>query len=126
VNPPPQNPIPAPQQPPPAPQPDLAAERAAIQQLLNRYVAAYIALDEAQLKSIDPGFSGIRNRMLIKSLELRVSNVSIEVLPDGETANLRATQTFTVVFNRPLTGPPPTGVLSWRLRKIGEAWRVLP
>jgi hypothetical protein len=126
VNPPPQNPIPAPQQPPPAPQPDLAAERAAIQQLLNRYVAAYIALDEAQLKSIDPGFSGIRNRMLIKSLELRVSNVSIEVLPDGETANLRATQTFTVVFNRPLTGPPPTGVLSWRLRKIGETWRVLP
>jgi hypothetical protein len=93
---------------------------------LNRYVAAYIALDEAELKSIDPGFSGIRNRMLIKSLELRVSNVSIEVSPDGEAATLRATQTFAVVFNRPLTGPPPTGVLSWRLRKIGGAWRVLP
>jgi hypothetical protein len=93
---------------------------------LNRYVAAYVALDEAELKSIDPGFTGIRNRMLIKSLELRLSNVSIDVLPDGETASLRATQTFAIVFNRPLTGPPPTGVLSWRLRKVGGTWRVLP
>jgi hypothetical protein len=119
-------PTPRPPEPVPVPQPDLAAERAAIQQLLNRYVAAYIALDEAELKSIDPGFPGIRQRNLMKSLELRLSNVSIEVLPDGQTASLRATQNFAIVFSRPMTGPPQTGVLSWRLRKIGGAWRVLP
>jgi hypothetical protein len=108
------------------PKPDLAAERAAIQQLLNRYVAAYMALDEAQVRRIYPGFSGIANRVVLKSLELRVSGVSIDVSPDGQTASLRATQNFSYVWNR--SGYPPTssGTLTWTLRKAGDTWTVVP
>ncbi len=126
VDPPSQNPSPPPPQPSPAaPQPDLAAERAAIQQLLTRYVTAYNALDEAQLRRIDPRFTNIPNRVLLKSLELRLSEVSIDVSPEGQTAVLRATQTFSYVWNRPLP-PTSSGTLSWRLRKVGDTWTVLP
>jgi hypothetical protein len=127
ANPPPE-PIPTPRPPQPAapPQPDLAAERAAIQQLLSRYVAAYNALDEGQLRRIDPGFTSIANRVVLKSLELRVSGVSIDFSPDGQLASLRATQNFSYVWNR--SGYPPTsaGTLTWRLRKAGDTWIVVP
>jgi hypothetical protein len=125
ITPPPPDPIAPPPQPPPAPQPDLAAERAAIQQLLARYVSAYNVLDEAELRRIDPGFSNIPNRVLLKSLELRISEVFIDVSPEGQTAVLRATQTFSYVWNRPLP-PTSSGTLSWRLRKVGDTWTVLP
>ena len=79
-------PTPPPQQPVPTPpRVDQAAEKAAIQQLLARYVAAYNALDERQLRAIDPNFTGIPNKSLVlKSLELQVSIVSIDVSPDGQ------------------------------------------
>ena len=121
-------PTPTPVTPQPVPTPprvDLVAERAAIQQLVNRYVAAYNALDEAQLKRIDPRAPNLPDRVLLKSIDVRVSDVSIDVSPDGETAVLRAIQTVTYVWNRRYPANPP-GVLFWRLRKAGGTWTVLP
>jgi hypothetical protein len=105
---------------------DLTAERAAIQELLNRYVGAYNAVDESQLIRIDPRFSSIPNRVLVKSLELRVSEVSIDISSDGQTAALSATQTFKYVWNRPSLPPTTSSTLAWKLRKVGNTWTVLP
>ena len=63
ANPPVPTPTPPPQPVPTPPRVDQAAEKAAIQQLLARYVAAYNALDERQLRAIDPNFTGIPNKV---------------------------------------------------------------
>jgi hypothetical protein len=102
-----------------------AAEVAAIQQLLNRYVAAYNALDGAQLKRIDPRAPNLPDRVLLESIDMRASDVSIDVSPDGQTATLRATQTVKYVWKRRYPANPP-GVLSWKLRKVEGTWTVLP
>ena len=125
VNPPGPTPTSPPQQPVPTPpRVDQVAEKAAIQQLLDRYIAAYNTLDERQLRAIDPNFTGIPNKVVPKSLELQVSSVSIDVSPDGQAGFLRATQTFSYVWNR--SGFPPTrsGTLTWILRKVGDSWTV--
>jgi hypothetical protein len=125
ANPPVPTPTSPPQQPVPTPpRVDQAAEKAAIQQLLARYVAAYNALDERQLRAIDPNFTGIPNKVVLKSLELQVSIVSIDVSPDGQAGFLTATQNFSYVWNR--SGFPPTrsGTLTWILRKVGDSWTV--
>jgi hypothetical protein len=107
------------------PRVDLAAERASIQQLLDRYVAAYNAQDQAQLKRIDPRAPTLPDRVLVKSIDVRMSDVSIDVSADGETASVRANQTVTYVWNRRFPANPP-GVLFWKLRKVRGTWTVLP
>ena len=124
---PPPAPAPKPEPPPPSPpsQPDLAADEAAIRQQLSRYVAAYNAMDVTRLREIDPNFKTDLNRVVLKSVELRLSDVVIKVAPDG-TAILTATQNFRYEWNR--RGPrTSSGPLTWNLRKIGGgAWTVVP
>ena len=121
-------PTPTPVTPQPVPTPprvDLAAERVAIQQLLNRYVAAYDALDEGRLREIDPSFQSIANRVLLKSLELRVSDVVIDVAPDGQSGSLTARQNFSYAWNRSRMPPSGSGNLRWPLRKVDGTWQVV-
>ena len=112
--------------PPQAPSSDAAADRAAIEQLLRDYVAAYNRMDEGRLQQIDPTFRGIPSRPLLKSVELKLSGVSITFAPDGQSATVRATQNFTYEANRARFPPTGTGTLTWTLRKAGTTWRVVP
>ncbi len=119
-------PAPARGSPPVAQVPVAAAERAAIEQLLGQYVAAYNRMDEQRLRQIDPAFRGIPSRPLLKSVDLKLSQVSIDVTPDGQSAVMRATQNFSYVANRAQFPPTSTGQLTWNLRKIGTTWVVVP
>jgi len=103
-----------------------ARERAAIQQLLDQYVAAYNALDERRLRQLVAGFTGIPGRPLIKSVQLRLSNQRIDVSPDLLTATVSATQNFEYVWNRAGADRTGSGQLYWRLRKNGGVWTVVP
>jgi len=99
-------------------------DRADIQALLNAYVAAYNRLDDAELKRIDPAFDGIRQRALIRSVELRLQ-ASIRVATDGQSAVLNATGTFNYVWNRERMPPTTPAQLTWNLRKVdGTRWVV--
>lgn len=111
--------------PPPAPDPRLAAE-AAIRSLLDDYVAAYNHLDEDRLRRIDPSFRGIQGRSLISSLQLTLSDLSIQVSPDAQTASLSVMQNFQYVWNRARLEPARKGELRWSLRKVGTNWTVVP
>jgi len=118
----PQSPPPAPT---PAPTPDLASDRRAIDQLLNEFVETYSTMDDSRLRRIDPTFPGIRSRELIRSVRLSLPDRMIVVAPDGQTATLSASGTFTYVWNR--SGFPPTtrAQLNWRLQKVGGNWTVV-
>jgi hypothetical protein len=111
--------------PPAEPRVDMAAERAAIQQLISRYAAAYGRLDETELRRIDPAFAGIPSRVLLKSLELTPSAIVVDVDPNGQTATVRFTQNFRYEWNRPRMPPTQSGQVSWNLRKVGGAWAVV-
>jgi hypothetical protein len=102
---------------------DLAAERAAIQDLLERYVAAYERRDEEGLRAFCVNF----NRTLIRSVDLTITAPTIELAADGQSATLRATQQFRYEFNNRPTFErnPKPGVLSWKLQKAGGVWRVV-
>jgi len=104
----------------------VARERTAIQQILNDYVDAYNALDEARLRRVVTGFPGIPGRALIKSVAVRLSNQQINISPDLQTATVTATQNFEYVWNRAGADRTATGQLNWRLRKSGGAWTVQP
>jgi hypothetical protein len=93
--------------------------------LLNEFVETYSNMDEARLRRIDPSFSGIRNRELIRSMRLALPERSINVAPDGQSATLTASGTYTYVWNR--AGFPPTtrAQLNWRLQKLGGVWTVV-
>jgi serine/threonine-protein kinase len=124
---PPSKPVPPVETPPPGPPPvNIAAEQAAIRQLLDQWVAAYNRMDEAALKTIDRGFDGIRSRPLLRAVDLTVSSVAINVMPDGQSAVLQATQTFRYQWNRAGFPPTTTGTLTWRLQKQGTTWAVVP
>jgi hypothetical protein len=103
-----------------------ARERAAIQQLLDQYVAAYNALDERRLRQLVAGFTGIPGRPLIKSVQLRLSNQRIDVSADLLTATVSATQNFEYVWNRAGADRTGSGQLNWRLRKNASTWTVVP
>jgi len=104
---------------------DLAAERAAIQQLIARYAAAYGRMDEDELRRIDPGFTSIPSRVLLKSVELTAAGIVIDVAQDAQTATARFTQNFRYEWNRARMPPTGSGIVSWNLRKIGGEWRVV-
>jgi hypothetical protein len=97
-----------------------------IRLLLDQYVLAYNKMDEERLREIDPTFRSIPSRSLLRSVELRLSQVSIDVSPDGQSAAVTATQNFTYVANRARFPPTGTGELRWRLRKVGTTWTVVP
>ncbi len=81
-------------------------------------------MDVTRLREIDPNFKADLNRVVLKSVELRLSDVVIKVASDG-TAVLTATQNFRYEWNRP--GPrTSSGPLTWNLRKIGGTWTVVP
>jgi hypothetical protein len=117
------NPPPAAESAPPA-GPDLEADRAEIARLLERYVAAYSSMDEGRVREIERGFRGIPSRNLLKSVELHVSHVSIVVAPDGQSAELEAATSFNYVWVRAGFPATTTGRLTWKLAKVGGAWRV--
>jgi hypothetical protein len=99
--------------------------KAAIQQLLDQYVAAYRAMNEPRLKAIDPSFRGIQRRELMKSVSLTLGQPQIDVMPGGQSATLRASGNFTYVWNR--AGLPSTSAaqLRWTLQKQGTTWAVV-
>jgi serine/threonine-protein kinase len=111
--------------PPAEPRIDMAAERAAIQQLISRYAAAYGRLDETELRRIDPEFAGIPSRVLLKSLELTPSAIVVDVDPNGQTAKVRFTQNFRYEWNRPRMPPTQSGQVAWNLRKVAGVWAVV-
>jgi hypothetical protein len=109
-----------------APQTDSTPDaKAAIQQLLDQYVAAYRAMNEPRLKAIDPSFRGIQRRELMKSVSLTLGQPQIDVLPDGQSAILKASGNFAYVWNR--AGLPSTSAaqLKWTLQKQGTIWTVV-
>jgi hypothetical protein len=133
------SPVPAPPAPAPpqttvtTPQPEaprpttprVDLEEAEIERLLNEYVAAYSRMDEARLRQIDPSFAGIRNRELIRSVQLSLPTRRINVSPDGQSATVSATGSFSYTWNRagfPATNPAQ---LNWRLQKVGTNWTVI-
>jgi hypothetical protein len=118
-------PVATPSSPPPAPRVDLGAERAAIQQIIGRYASAYGRLDEDELRRIDPGFTNIPSRVLLKSVELTPSGITIDVDPSGQSATVRFTQNFRYEWNRARMPPTGRGDVSWNLRKAGSDWRVV-
>ena len=83
-------------------------------------------LDERRLRQIVTGFTGIPGRALIKSVELKLSNLRIDVSPDLQTATVAATQNFEYEWNRTGADRTGTGQLNWRLRKNGGVWVVQP
>jgi hypothetical protein len=99
--------------------------KAAIQQLLDQFVVAYHDMNEQRLKAIDPFFRGIQRRELIKSVSLNLGQPQIDVLPDGQSAILTASGSFTYSWNR--AGLPATSAaqLRWTLRKQGTTWMVV-
>jgi hypothetical protein len=110
---------------PPEPKVDIAAERASIQQVISRYVATYSRLDEDALRRIDPGFTSIPSRVLVKSVEVTTSGITIDVDSTGQSAIVRFTQNFRWEWNRPRMPPATSGNVSWNMRKIGGEWRVV-
>jgi hypothetical protein len=114
----------APPQPPAQPTIDFDAERASIRLLLDQWTAAYNGMDEGRLRQIDPAFKGIPGKLILRSVEVRVSNEQIEIAADGLTATLQATQTFNYWWERSGMAPTSTGVLRWTLRKSGNTWTV--
>jgi tetratricopeptide (TPR) repeat protein len=129
-------PLPTPQAPTPTQAPggqrsvtptlDLASEREAIEQLLNEFVAAYSTMDDSRLRRIDPTFTGIQRRTLIRSVRLSLPERSITFSPDGQTATLRATGTYTYVWNGRDFPPTSPAQLNWKLQKTGRNWTVVP
>jgi hypothetical protein len=103
-----------------------AADRNQIQGLLGQYVDAYVALDERRLRALVPGFTSIQGRALIKSVQLRLSNVRIDFAPDRQSATVSATQNFQYEWNRAGLERNGSGDLRWRVRKNGGAWTVVP
>jgi hypothetical protein len=118
-------PVAAPPTAPAAPRIDLAAERAAIQQIISRYASAYARMDEGELRRIDPGFTSIPSRVLLKSVELTPSGIAIDVDPGGQSATVRFTQNFRYEWNRARMPPTARGDVSWNVRKVGNDWRVV-
>ena len=94
--------------------------------MLDRCVAAYSNMDESGLKQIDLTFRGIPSRPLLKSVALKLSQVSIDVRPDGQSAVVRATQNFSYAWNRSGFPATSTGTLMWNLRKVGTTWTIVP
>lgn len=107
------------------PRVDPVAERAAIQQLIARYAAAYSRLDENELRSIDPLFTTIPSRVLLKSVEVTPSAIAIDVDQAGQSATVRFTQNFRYEWNRARLAPTGSGNVSWNLRKVGGVWAVV-
>jgi hypothetical protein len=92
---------------------------------LNEYVETYSSMDDSRLRRIDPTFTSIRSRELIRSVRLSIADRSIIVAPDGQTATLSASGTYTYVWNR--SGFPPTSraQLNWKLQKVDGLWTVV-
>jgi hypothetical protein len=82
-------------------------------------------MDENELRRIDPGFTNIPSRVLLKSVEVTASGVAIDVDPTGQTATVRFVQNFRYEWNRARMPPTGTGNVSWNLRKAGGEWRVV-
>jgi hypothetical protein len=113
---------------PPPPPVNIGAERVAIDRLVDQYVEAYQSLNDTRVLQIDPGFRprDPRQKSLLRGVEVRVTERSVEVARDGQTARLTATQSVTYDWQR--AGLPKTATipLSWNLRKEGGIWRVVP
>jgi hypothetical protein len=108
---------------------NVEAERTAIRRLLDQYVQAYESLDEGRVRQIDPSFLGLdrRTRPLLRALQLRLSIDSVELSDDGQEARVTATQAITYDWARAeLPKAPPPQKKTWRLRKAGTEWRIVP
>jgi hypothetical protein len=103
---------------------DPAAERAAIQQVISQYAAAYSRMDEDALRRIDPDFRGIPSRVVLKSVEMTPSAIAIDLDAAGQNATVRFTQNFRYVWNNRSFPPTQSGNVSWNMRKVGGEWTV--
>jgi hypothetical protein len=112
----------------PVPTVNVAAERSAIRELVNRYVAAFESMDERRIRAIDPSYRGLdpRSRVLLRSRNLALSDESIEIADDGQSARFTAIQNVTNIWNRAEGINPPPSRLSWKLIKVDGVWRVQP
>ena len=110
---------------PPPPDPREVA-RQDIQRWVRAYEQAYAAMDVARLRQMVPAVAHSleRQKGLLRSASVRVSNEQIEVAPDAQSATLRATFQYHNEFER---GRPPTLApvsLTWKLVRNGNGWIV--
>jgi hypothetical protein len=57
---------------------------------------------------------------------LALSDESIEIADDGQSARFTAIQNVTNIWNRAEGINPPPSRLSWKLIKVDGVWRVQP
>ena len=95
-----------------------------ILQLVRAFEAAYSAMDENRLRQLQPAFTGIPRKDLIKSVRLTISDVQIRVNDDQTSANVIGTYNYQYDWRR--SGFPPTSPapLNWTVVKTGSVWRV--
>jgi hypothetical protein len=118
--------VPAPPKPAPTDAERERADRGEIVDLVRQFAEAYGRKDEARLKQIDPRFTRIEGRELIRSVTLTFSTPSITFSADRQAAVLNAIGTAAYVWSRegfPASAPVP---LAWRLRRNGTGWVVMP
>jgi hypothetical protein len=107
----------------------LAAERASIRGILEAYVEAYESLDDMRIRAVDPTSNGIDSRLrpTLQAVEISVSDLAIDVAPDGKSATLRVRQTFRWKFRARSRYPDETSaLLRWNLEKTNGSWRIVP
>ena len=101
----------------------LAEDEAAIRRLLPLYVEAYHDKDEVRLRRMIPGFRGIPNKELIRSVTVRLGEPRIVI--NGRSATLLVAQTLEYQWERPGLPPNGIGTVTWNLEKEGSNWTIV-
>jgi len=101
----------------------LAEDETAIRGLLPQYVDAYQDKDEARLRRLMPGFRGIPNKELIRSVTVKLGEPRIVI--NGRSATLLVAQTLEYQWERAGLPPTGTGTVTWNLEKQGSTWTIV-
>jgi hypothetical protein len=83
-------------------------------------------MDENALRRINSTFKGIPDKGLLESVRLTLSSRTIVVAEDLQSATVSAATNFTYEWNRAGFPRTESGKLTWRLRRTGSEWTVVP
>jgi dihydroxyacetone kinase DhaKLM complex PTS-EIIA-like component DhaM len=98
----------------------------AIRGIVRQYAEAYSRMNENELRQLDRTFAGIPSRALLNSVTLDLPSVNVSINPDGQSASVVATGTYTYRWRRG-GGPPASAArITWKLQKQGTTWVVVP
>ena len=102
-------------------QPDpIMVARAEINRWMAAYMDAYVALDARRVRELNRQATFAAG--MLKSARVSFSNVTIDPKPDGQSATLRATVTYTYEWTRSGLPPQSSTNVQWPMTKVGASW----